>query len=63
MKFYQEFKAGREHGISKSFYLNGIIQQERSWVDGYLHGNEVNRFKTGRIESMGENIKGIKKGT
>jgi antitoxin component YwqK of YwqJK toxin-antitoxin module len=63
MKFYQEFKAGREHGISKSFYLNGIVQQERNWVEGYLHGNEVNRFKTGRIESMGENIKGIKKGT
>lgn len=62
MKFYQELKSGRNHGISKSFYLNGIVQQETNWIDGYLHGIEINRFKTGQIESVGENIKGIKKG-
>jgi antitoxin component YwqK of YwqJK toxin-antitoxin module len=62
IKFYQEFKNNRQHGISKSYYQNGNLQQTTNWQDGYLQGEETNGYQNGQIESIGNNKNGVKSG-
>jgi len=62
IKFYQEFKNDRKHGVSKSFYQNGNLQQVTNWQEGFLQGEEINGYQNGQVKSKGNNKNGIKSG-
>ena len=52
-RYELNFKNGKQHGESKSWYSNGNLKQTRNWVNGKVDGLWTEWYENGNKESKG----------
>ena len=52
-RYELNFKNGKQHGESKSWYSNGNLKQTRNWVSGEWYGLWTDYFENGNKECEG----------
>lgn len=54
--------SGKKNGIEKVFYVGGMLQYDRTWVNGKLDGKGKHYFRNGQLYYTEEHENGVKTG-